>query len=202
MKRNLRKWIIFALSSALAVGAPISAMAEETGRNDVVDAGMSGETVTLVRPEVYQVVLPTDVNGVFDFILDPQKLIEETNAAAYGGTSFEKGATMFFHRSDGQAAEEYSSSSDHVTIINRSNVPVEVQVDVNMLPESLGGISLNGDQGFTNDESASIYLALTDGEYTVPVQMEGSFIKTTLPPHLKMRLNITTIRRRTSTFTD
>lgn len=178
MKRNFRKLIVLALSSVLTVGSPISSAAEETGQNDVESTAL---TETLVRPEVYQVVLPTDVNGVFDFILDPQKLIEETDAAAYGGTSFERGATMFFHRSDGQAAEEYSSSSDHVTIVNRSNVPVEVQVDVNILPESLGGIIMSGDRGFTNDDSASIYLALTDGEYTAPVQTEGSYIRTTIP---------------------
>ncbi len=178
MKQNLKKLIVFALSSMLAVGSPISASAEEVGQNDAAGAG---QTERLVRPEVYQVVLPTDVNGIFDFILDPQKLIEETNAAAYGGTSFEKGATMFFRRSDGQTAEEYSSSSDHVTIVNRSNVPVEVQVDVNVLPDSLGGIVMTGDREFTGDDGTSLYIALTDGQYTVPVRTEGSYIRTTIP---------------------
>lgn len=58
---------------------------------------------------------------------------------------------------------------------------MEVQVDVNILPETLGGLVMSGDRGFSNDDNTSIYLALTDGEYTVPVQMEGSFIRTTIP---------------------
>lgn len=178
MKRNLKQLIALVLSVLLAVGTPISAAAEETGQND---AEGIDSTKTFVKTEVYQVVLPTDVNGIFDFILDPQKLIEKTNAAAYGGTSFEKGATMFFHRTDGQTTEEYSSSSDHITIVNKSNIPIEVQIDVNILPDSLRGITVSGDKGFANDDSTSIYLALTDGEHTVPVQMEGSIIRTTIP---------------------
>ncbi len=178
MQRDFRKVIVLALSSVMAIGSSISISAEEPGQTNISGAGqMEG----LIKPDVYQVVLPTDVDGIFDFVLDPQKLIEETNAAAYGGKTFEKGATVFFHRSDGQTAEEYSSSSDHVTIINRSTVPVDVEVDISISPDSLGSITMTEDRGFINDTNTSLYMALTDGERTVPVKMEGSSIHTTIP---------------------
>ncbi len=178
MQRDFRKVIVLALSSVMAIGSSISISAEEPGQTNISGAGqMEG----LIKPDVYQVVLPTDVDGIFDFVLDPQKLIEETNAAAYGGKTFEKGATVFFHRSDGHTAEEYSSSSDHVTIINRSTVPVDVEVDISISPDSLGSITMTEDRGFINDTNTSLYMALTDGERTVPVKMEGSSIHTTIP---------------------
>lgn len=178
MRQNIRKLLMLILSIALVMEIPVSVSAEESEQSE---ASGAGRIEAISKPDVYQVILPTDVNGIFDFIFDPQRLIEETNAAAYGGASFEKGATVFFHRLDGRAAEEYSSSSDHITIINRSTVPVDIQVDVVMSPESLGGITMTADSTFSDDTGTSLYLALTDGEYTIPIGTESSFIHTTLP---------------------
>lgn len=140
-----------------------------------------GQIEGIVQPYVYQVVLPTYVDGAFDFIMDPQHLIEETNGAAYNGSSFEKGATVFFKRTDGRTEEDYSSSSDHMCIINKSNVPIEVSVSVSISKESLGGISMTGDRTFAADTGASLYLALTDGENTVPVEDREAYIQVKLP---------------------
>ncbi len=189
MKRNFRKCAALALSLTLAMCAPISAVADEMGQDGFAatdEAGRAGsagigQMAKVKKQDVYQVLLPTDVNGIFDFMIDPQKLIEETNAAAYGGKSFEKGATVFFHRMDGRSAEEYTSSSDQVTIINRSTVPVDIMVNVSISPESLGGITMTGDRTFAGDTGASLYMALTDGENTVPVGTGDSWIRTTIP---------------------
>lgn len=178
MRRNLKNMIAFAIFSVLVIGSPISILAEEPGQ---ADASGAGQMEASIKPDVYQVILPTDANGIFDFVLDPQKLIEETNAAAYGGKSYEKGATVFFHRSDGQTADEYSSSSDHVTIINRSTVPVDVLIKVDISPESLGGITMTDDREFTYDTGTSLYMALTDGEHTVPIGTEKAYIQATIP---------------------
>lgn len=178
MRLNLRNVIAFALSSAMIVGSPIFILAEEPEQSTASGVvQMEG----IIKPDVYQVILPTDVNGVFDFVMDPQRLIGETNAAIYGDKTYEKGATVFFHRSDGQTADEYSSSSDHVTIINRSTIPVDVLVNVDISLDSLGNITMAKDRGFVNDTSASLYMALTDGEHTVPIGKEGSYIQTTIP---------------------
>lgn len=178
MRRNFRKIITFVLSTTMMIGSPISILADET-RQDAVSG--VGQIESTIKTDVYQVILPTDVNGIFDFVMDPQKLIEKTNAAVYGGKTYEKGATVFFHRSDGQTADEYSSSSDHVTIINRSSMPVDVLVNVSISSDSLDSITMTDDREFTNDTSTSLYMALTDEEQTVPIGMEGSYIHTTIP---------------------
>ncbi len=126
MRRKMKKVIAFALASAMVIGSSGAISANEPEQDA---ASGVGQMEGIIKPDIYQVILPTDVNKVFDFVMDPQKLIEETNAAAYGGKTYEKGATVFFHRSDGQTEDEYSSASDHITIINRSTVlPVQPQV--------------------------------------------------------------------------
>lgn len=178
MWRNFRKIIAFTLSSAMVIGSPASILAEEPETSAASGVGQMEE---IIKPDIYQVILPMDVNGIFDFVIDPQKLIEKTNAAIYGGKTYEKGATVFFHRSDGRTAEEYGSSSDHLTISNRSTLPVDVLINVGISPESLGGIAMTDDREFTDDTSTSLYMALTDGERTVPVGTEGSYIQATIP---------------------
>lgn len=41
--------------------------------------------------------MPTNTNGIFDFILDPESLINSTNAVAHGGKVFEENSTVFFN---------------------------------------------------------------------------------------------------------
>lgn len=178
MWRKMKKVIAFALASAMVIGSSGAISANEPEQDA---ASGVGQMEGIIKPDIYQVILPTDVNKVFDFVMDPQKLIEETNAAAYGGKTYEKGATVFFHRSDGQTEDEYSSASDHITIVNRSTMPVDVLVNVDISPESLGGITMTDDKEFADDSDTSLYMALTDGEHTVPVEAEGSYIQATIP---------------------
>lgn len=43
-------------------------------------------------------VVPEGEKSPFDFILDPQGLIYETDAMRYGGGTVEEGATLLFHK--------------------------------------------------------------------------------------------------------
>lgn len=122
--------------------------------------------------EVYQTVLPADTEHVFDFIMDPQKLISRTNAAAYGNCTFEEGATLFFRRSDGECEEDYKSSSDALVISNRGTADVDIVLTAGISSDSMGGITLTDDRNFTEDTGPSLYLALTDGEHTAPIDGE------------------------------
>ncbi len=124
------------------------------------------------RGDVFQVLLPVDTSHAFDFIMDPQQLITKTEAAAYGGSLFEEGATLFFRRSDGKSETEYSSYSDEVRIINAGTSAVNVSLSAYVSPESVEGIFLTDDPDFTDDRDPSLYLALTDGENIVPVDSE------------------------------
>lgn len=130
-----------------------------------------------VETDLYQVVMPTDTDGIFDFILDPQGLINETDGALHDGKSFEENCTVFFRRSDGEAKEDYSCKSDLVTIMNKSTMPVEVSLEVKVKPSSLEGIKMTEDSKFKKDKSASLYLAVIDGKKEVPVGKDGVTIR-------------------------
>lgn len=132
-----------------------------------------GEVEGSVETDIYQVVLPTIGKSAFDFIIDPQGLINKTNGAAYEGKTFEENSTLFFKRTDGKAKEDYSNTSDVMTIKNMGSKDIDVSLHISVVPESLGGIQLTGDREFTNDKNASLYLALTDGENIVPIGPDG-----------------------------
>ncbi len=96
----------------------------------------------------------------FDFIMDPQGLITTTNAAKYGGARFEEGATLYFKNTNGDY--EYSHTSDWLSIISRSNVPVCVTVELTV--EETYGVNMTQDKSFLDDGSCSMYLALLDND--------------------------------------
>ena len=112
--------------------------------------------------EVISIELPcfTVNESPFDFILDPQLLITDTNAARYGGCPFEAGATLFFENKE----ETYglSSKSDRLTVTNRSTVPVAVTVSARV--ENLGAIHLCNDPSFDGRKDDCVYIALVDDE--------------------------------------
>lgn len=124
------------------------------------------------REDVFQVMFPTGTEGVFDFIMDPQELIRMTDAAAYGGLSFEEGSNLFFRRHDGGTEEDYSSSSDALVITNIGTADAGIEVSAAISPDSLEKIVMTGDPSFEGDAKASLYLALTDGVHTAPI-LEG-----------------------------
>ena len=84
----------------------------------------SGDEMEDVNTNVYQVDLPMNTDGIFDFILDPQGLINKTDAAAYNGKKFEKDSTVFFKRTDGKAKEDYSSEIGRASCRERVSVKV------------------------------------------------------------------------------
>lgn len=170
MKRSFKRFTAAVLTSVMTMSLSVSAFAQELGEED--KTGVGGVEGT-VKQDIYQVILPTVTDDVFNFIIDPQGLINKTNGAAYGGKKFEENSTLFFKRSDGGVTEDYSSSSDKITIKNMGSVPVKVSLHVSISQDSLGGIVLTGDKEFTDDKNPSLYMALTDGENVLPIGAEG-----------------------------
>lgn len=169
LKRSSGKWTAFALAGVLSLGTCFTASANETAtdsvvRNRVVKNGEAADTM--------RVVIPTDAAGIFDFILDPQELISQTNASAYEGKTFEEGATLFFRRTDGEVEEDYSSTSDAVTITNHGPVPIEAVVTASISVVARDEFAMTDDREFIDDMRPSVYLALTDGESELPILLE------------------------------
>lgn len=170
MRTKFRNFTALTLAAAVVMASPMSARTEELGGGDEIGVG---QVEGSVDTDIYQVALPTVKESTFDFIMDPQGLINKTNGAAYEGKTFEADSTLFFKRTDGKAAEDYSNKSDVVTITNMGSNAIDVSLDIRVVSESLGGIQLTEDRGFANDNTPSLYLALIDGENEVPIGSDG-----------------------------
>lgn len=186
-KKAIRYWGLI-LSALLLTQRPFAAAGSIPTATPSTVEKQSANTVRAyegerdARNDVIRVVMPVDVEHVFDFIMDPQELIAQTEAAAYDGSRFEEDATLFFKRSDEEAETDYSSASDSVTIANKGEEDVMVTVTARISPDSISGIMMSDDPEFPDDEEASLYLALTDGDITVPVDIEnGAVIEADIP---------------------
>ena len=124
-------------------------------------------TVTL-PPEIYGedvilVVFPViseDSDSLFDFIMDPQRLIYKTDAAKYGGGNVEEGAMLLFRNHDG--VYDFSGCSDRLTIRNQSNVPVIMTISASI--SNVGEVDVVGSPDFGESNACSVYLAIVDDE--------------------------------------
>ena len=117
------------------------------------------------------VELPTEeASSLFDFILDPQRLITETNGAKYGFHTFEPGATLYFENAEDDY--DFSSRSDMLSIMNRGDIPVEVTVTAWI--SQTEHLSIVQTDSF-EDEAASIYLAIVDSAGNIqPLDEKGT----------------------------
>ncbi len=137
--------------------------------NQTVSGNENGEDI---RPEgVMSIEMPAAPEGrsSFDFILDPDGLIEKTDAKRYGGREFQKGAAFFFinnsETEDGTAKNSFSDTSDRRTIVNRSSIPVKVsiQVSFNQATPEDGEIKISSDPLFEGVDGPALAFSLTDG---------------------------------------
>lgn len=162
---------VLAMASPMEVATSSSA-SRQTINTVKTGAVKSGAVKSGSRKDIIQITMPVAEENIFDFIMDPQELIGKTDAAAYGGKRFEADATLFFRRSDDEAGNDYSSSSDALTILNRGDTDVDVVLKASIDPDSIVGITLSDDPEFSDHTDASLYLALTDGETIVPIDSE------------------------------
>jgi hypothetical protein len=144
-----------------------------------------------VDQEVFRVTLPTTTPSDLQFILDPQKLITETEGSRLGDeASFEPDATLFFRNAAYDAEEaddgeyEYSSDTAHFTVINKGATDVDVELTVTAKGTAVEGespiIGFTDDNTFADNNDQVLYVALntqgTDDESptAVPISLDGS----------------------------
>ena len=153
--------------SMVAAMSPMSASAIGTETVTSAPASGTGEAngsfEGKVDTDVFHVVLPTITNEL-NFIMDPQGLIKETMANStntkYTSKKFGTGTLFFLNATDKQDGNDYSNTSDKLTITNKSSFDVDVEISATV--SGNGVVALTSDSTFANDTSASLYLALKD----------------------------------------
>lgn len=164
--KNYKKVIAGLLTATMVMGSTGVVFA---GGSEGSSTG-EGELEGVLNSDVYDVVLPTVSAGTFDFILDPEGLIDKTDAGRYEGATFTGTSGMFFKNDE----SSYSDKSNAFKVINKSST--EVTLDVTATVTDLGdnvalvGLNASDAPNFTtgNDAVPEIYLALTDGAQTTP----------------------------------
>lgn len=124
-----------------------------------------------IPADVIRVITPTARADMFNFIVDPNDLIRQSNAVRYGGVDFGPGHLFFKNDDDGDIS--YSMNSDDLKVINKSTCPVNVELKVNA---SKGGASFEFARTTDFKNAAgkkitgrAIYLALVNGQRSSPV---------------------------------
>lgn len=163
------------MSIAQADALPESASGDASSIINKVEKTVPADVVSIQLPTTSE---DNESDSVLDFIMDPQRLITETDAARYDGADFERNATVFFRNSNGAL----TSHSDDLTIWSQSTVPVRVTVTARM--QNTGSITMSTDPSFTGDTSPSLYMALVDDSGNeIPLDDTGSAtLVAELPP--------------------
>lgn len=145
--------IIAAAFFAVSSIYPIQALATESITLPV--QVMGEDVVSISLP-----VVSESETSVFDFVLDPQGLLYETDAVRYGGGRVEEGATLLFHNKEGEY--DFSRRSDWLTVTNRSTVPVRVTVTAQVT--DFGDVRLAESADFGESTELEVYLAIEDDQ--------------------------------------
>ena len=115
-------------------------------------------------------VVSDSETSVFDFILDPQRLLYRTDAARYGGGVVEEDAPLLFYNKEGDY--NFSHHSDWLTVTNRSTVPVQVTITAQVT--DIGDIKLVESADFAESTDPDVYLAIVDDQGNIqPLSADG-----------------------------
>lgn len=193
-KRSLSRFMSLAMTGIMLC-APLSVNAAPTTEVTDKDAATGtvsgdGQVEAIVDKSIFKVELPTEeedpAKSIFGFKLDPQGLIMDTDAEAYGNATFDGSGFYFTNNSvddEGNPVASYSCYSDSLTATNKGTIPVDVQLDATA---TLGdNITLSDDEGFEAAPSdASVYIALMSGDFLEPLKADTGVatITTSLNP--------------------
>lgn len=199
--KNYKKILAATLAMTMVAGSSVMAAApsnksyvsandyEATTSSDATGTvngtgGMEGQ----VSEDVFCVVVPASVQGSnaatfdgFDFVMDPQKLITQTEAEKYvsgssaSADSFEADKTLYFvNRTD----RKLDDTSDYVLVTNKSSMDVDITLAAEMKNHT--GITLSETKDFA-DDSISMYMAVIgNGKETAIKEADGAEVKGTI----------------------
>lgn len=200
--KNYKKILAATLAMTMVAGSSVMAAApsnksyvsandfEATTSSDATGTvngtgGMEGQ----VSEDVFCVVVPSSVQGNnaatfdgFNFVMDPQKLITQTEAAKYVTGSnitadgFVPGKTLYFvNRTDRQLDD----TSDYVKVTNKSSIGVDITLDAKM--KNYTGIKLSDTKTFA-DDSVSMYMAVIgNGTEAAIKETDGAKVTGNIP---------------------
>lgn len=117
---NFRKFMAGTLAVSMVLGSSITVFAEvQTG-----DATGTGTSVGHVDKEVLTVTLPTGTDNIFNYYVDPERVIDLAGKLTDDTAVTKNTDGVYFKNSD----NSYSSSSDEAEFVGANSVAVDVSV--------------------------------------------------------------------------
>ncbi|MCH5342796.1 MAG: hypothetical protein J1E64_02065 [Acetatifactor sp.] len=176
--KGMKKAMAIALAAAMTMGSTLTVFAAETGSGSTSG---QGENEGHVEKEVINVVLPTvpeTTGSPFEYITDPERLIQATEGARYGDYKFpdaNEDTGVYFLVGE----KEYANTSSTLQVINKSSCDVTITVAAKATA-SAGGkdLALNTTVS-SGDAAAPLYLSLKVGQTDQAISTtEATVVKT------------------------
>lgn len=176
---KLRRVMAGTLAATLVLGSSMMVFAADPQTGSATG---TGESIGHVDKEVLTVTLPTEndaLNQIFDYKIDPERVIDLAGKLKDGTTSVTANAEgVYFKNSD----NTYSSSSDEVRFEGKNSVAVDVSVAAEVTATDGGkDIALVADNdALTAATTPALLMNLTVGTDTKAITSEGATAKAKL----------------------
>lgn len=163
-KRKFKRIAAFALAATMAFGSTMTVFAEPEGEPEQgATAGVSTGTGSYEGGELkyptLKVTLPTIPEGTYDYIADPNGLIELTKHEKYKDATFTGSTGVYFETS----ANTYSNKSAAQEVVNENAQNIDVTVKVEVTTPGDESIKYVSSAEFGEDDKTNgLYLAITD----------------------------------------
>lgn len=167
--KSFKKIAAVTMAATMLLGSSLMVSAAGPSGGDTGSGSYEGY---VDETSVFSASIPTNAANVFNFFVDPNKLLEETGYARLTGKSaadFEAGATLFFTRTG--AEKEFGKDSDKVTAKNMSSYDVNIEVSATIT--GINGITMSDSDTIGSDvQEPTLYLAIVHDSDTEAVSAE------------------------------
>lgn len=159
---KMKRAVAIALAAAMAMGSTLTGFAAETGSDSSTG---EGKNEGHLDKKVINVVLPTlpAEGSPFDYVMDPEGLIQETKGAAYDEYTFPDEDTdtgVYFRTGE----KEFSNTSQTLKVINKSSCDMKITVSAQAIASDGGkDVTLAADDQTGLKAESPLYLGLNVG---------------------------------------
>lgn len=178
--KKTKKMMAFALAASMMLGSSAVTFAADTTGSTTGTGTSEGH----VEQKATNVILPTVTAGssLFAYTMDPERLIQGTDAAKYEeGSVFPEEANdtgVYFLTGD----KTYANTSNSYKVINKSSCDVAVTVKVKAVPntDATKDIGLGEEADIATATAPKLYLGLKVGNGTTTVTTSEQTITKTI----------------------
>lgn len=169
---KFKKFVAGALAVTMVMGSSVVAFAEDqTGT-----ATGTGTSVGHVDKEILKVTLPTNTDNVFNYWVDPERVIDLAGSLSDGTAVTKNADGVYFKQSD----NSYASTSSDVEFEGKNSVAVDVSVAATVTPGAKDIALVADEAALTAATTPALLMNLTVGTETKAITSDGATAKAKL----------------------